>query len=116
PDHDPHSISFPNHEFVVRIMSQPDKVGAHLFGPTEQCHRILTTVSTPTAKRRLLVNANTAQEDWTSIQQDVSAARFNAAKPDLVANLVRLRFNRNVVELRILRRPQLQIRAEIDCR
>src|SRR6185436_4061540 len=89
---------------------------SELFGPTEQRYRIFTTVSTTATQRRLFVNADSAQEDRTSIQQNISAARFNAAETDLLMNLIRLRFDNHVVKFWIVGRPQLQICGEINRR
>jgi hypothetical protein len=95
-------------------MREPDKIRAQLLRPSEQRLRVCAAVSTSTAKRRLFVNAHAAQKDRFSVQQNLRAARLDTAKSDLIAHLIRRGFNRDVVKLWTLRRPQPQRRGEID--
>src|SRR4051794_31144626 len=95
-------------------MSESNEIRAELFGPTEQRLRIFATVGAPTAQGRFFVNADAMEEDGTPVQQNVSASGLDTAKADLISYLIRFAFDYHVIELRILRRPQLQIRVEID--
>src|SRR6185369_16992180 len=86
------------------------------FGPTEQLQRIVATVSTPATNRRLLMDTHATQKYRLTVEQDLRASRFDTPKPDRLVHPISIHINPNVVELRILRRPQLQISIEIDRR
>src|SRR5689334_2610523 len=60
------------------------------------------------------MSTDAMQKYGAAVQQNVSASRLDAAEADEVAHLICLCFDRYVVELRTLRRPQLQIRIKID--
>ena len=86
----------------MRVVGQPDKICAQLPGPAKQCLRILATVGTSTAKRRFFMNAHAAKEDGPSIQENVNAFRLDAAKADLIIDVIGLGFDGDVVELGII--------------
>src|SRR5205807_1064740 len=97
-------------------MGQADKINSQLFGPGEQSQGILTAVGAASAERRLFMYANTAEKNRPAIQQDLRPPGFNRAEPNLFLHLVRLRFDRHLVELGTVRRPQRQIGIESNLR
>ena len=106
PDHNTQLISLFNHEFIVRIVRQADKISAQLLSPSEQGYCILPAIGTSSTKRRLFMYADATQEDWPAVQQYLRAPGFYAAEANLILHAIGFRFDRHLVEFGIVWRPQ----------
>ena len=57
------------------------------------------------------MDGNSAQKDWLAVQQDVVALHFDGPEPDRVFEVIVAGADFDVIQLRRLRRPALQIRC-----
>src|SRR6266705_2980304 len=60
--------------------------------------------------------AHAAQEDWPAVQENLCSPGFNAAKANLIRDPIGLCFHCDIVEFRIVWRPQCQVGAETNLR
>src|SRR6266566_871192 len=60
------------------------------------------------------MDADATQEDWPAVQENLRSPGFNVPKANLIRDAIGFRFDRNIVELRIVRRPQGQIGVEAN--
>ncbi len=60
------------------------------------------------------MDADATQKDWAAVQENLRSPGFNAPKANLIRDSIGFRFDRNIVELRIVRRPQRQIGVEAN--
>src|SRR5260221_9431489 len=108
PHEQAHAVCEANLILIVWVVSQTDEVATKFLRPSEQRLRVIHTVRAPTADRCLLMQRNAAQEDRFSVQQNLRASRLDGSKANRVVNRIVTRGDLYVIQLRILRGPQLQ--------
>ena len=85
PHQDSHTLSLAHGILVVWIVSQSDEVAAKFLCPAEQCVGICCAIGASATVCFLLVNADAAQEDGLSVEQELFATRFDGAETNLVS-------------------------------
>src|SRR5258708_28984502 len=108
PHQQAHAVCEADLILIVRVVSQTDEVATKFLRPSEQRLRVTHGVRAPTGDRRLLMQRNATQEDRFSVQQNLRASRLDGSKPNRVVNRIVTRGDLYVIQLRILRGPQLQ--------
>src|SRR4051812_21880676 len=95
-------------------MGEAHEVCAHLFGPAEQSLGVFAAISAPAAKRRFLVNADAAQKQGFTVEQNLRPLDLDTAKAYQVLDLIGLRYNSDLIEFRILRRPEREVCVKVN--